>query len=407
MKQGVEARLVAATLLRRILEDGAYSNIVIRTATRDLQRRDALFVQRLLYTTIRSLDRIDRTINRKVSRPIDDDVRAVLRVGVAEILFTGGDTYAAVDSAVEAVRIGGSPRASGFVNGVLRNVARDGEPPLPDGPEGEALRLGVPLWLHKDLTRAYGTDTTASFLEASNEPTRVGVRRRRGEAPGDEIVGIEDAYLIADVVPFRDSIASGDLVVADPSSTAVAAALDPQPGDRVLDLAAAPGGKTLHLWDLLGGEGLIVAMDRHAGRVTNARRRLIELGADVHWVLGDATAPPFAPNSFDRILLDAPCTGLGTLRRRPEIRHRIRPDSAVESGRAQRTMLTAATALLRRGGRLVYSVCTVTPEETVDVVAGTDSHMPEGLPGAEMAGGLLLAPHITGSDGMFIAVIDR
>jgi 16S rRNA (cytosine967-C5)-methyltransferase len=407
MKQGVESRVVAVELLRRVLEDGAYSNIVVRTATRDLERRDALFVQRLLYTTIRYLDRIDRTIDAKVSRSIDDDVRAVLRVGVAEILFTDADAYAAVDSAVEAVRVGGSPRASGFVNGVLRNIVREGEPPLPSGPEGEALRLGVPLWLHDDLVRTYGAETANSFLETSNQPTRVGVRRRRGEAPGAPIVGIDDAYLIDDVILHHASIASSDLVVSDPSSTAVAAALDPQPGDRVLDLAAAPGGKTLHLWDLIGGEGLVVAMDRHSGRVATARRRLVGQGADVRWLLGDATAPPFQPHSFDRILLDAPCTGLGTLRRRPEIRHRLHPDSAAELGRDQRRMLEAATTLLRPGGRLVYSVCTVTPEETVDVVAGTGSHAPESLPGAEMAGGVLLAPHVTGSDGMFIAVIDR
>lgn len=406
MKQGVETRVVAATLLRRILEDGAYSNIVVRTATRDLQRRDAMFVQRLLYTTIRYLARIDRIIDERVSRPIEDDVRAVLRIGVAEILFTDGNAYAAVDSAVEAVRAIGVPRASGFVNGVLRNVVRDGEPALPEGPEGEALRLGVPLWLHEDLVTAYGVDTATSFLEASNEPTRVGVRRRRGEAPGEAIDGIESAYLVDDVSLLRGSIASGDIVVADPSSTAVAAALGPQPGDRVLDLAAAPGGKTLHVWDLLGGEGMIVAMDRHAGRAATARRRLLRLGADVNWVIGDATAPPFAPNSFDRILLDAPCTGLGTLRRRPEIRHRISPSSAAEFGRVQRQMLDAAVALLRPGGRLVYSVCTVTPEETINVVEGTASHGPEGLPGVALGGGVLLAPHVTGSDGMFIAVID-
>lgn len=407
MKQGVEARVVTAALLQRILDEGAYSNIIVRTATRDLQRRDVLFVQRLLYTTIRYLDRIDRTIDDRVSRPVEDDVRAVLRVGVAEILFMDGDTYATVDSAVEAVRVGGKPRAAGFVNGVLRNIARDGEPTLPAGSEGGALRLGVPLWLYEDLVGAYGSDAADSFLEASNKATSVGVRRRRGEAPGEPVDGIGDAYLIDDVVPFRESIASGDLVIADPSSTAVAAALDPQPGERILDLAAAPGGKTLHLWDLVGGDGLVVAMDRNAGRIATAKRRLLRLGADVRWVIGDATAPPFESASFDKILLDAPCTGLGTLRRRPEIRHRLRPESAAEAGQLQRQMLDAAVSLLRPGGRLVYSVCTVTPEETVDVVVDIGSHAPENLPGHGIAGGVLLAPHLTGSDGMFIAVIGR
>ena len=131
------------------------------------------------------------------------------------------------------------------------------------------------------------------------------------------------------------------------------------------------------------------------------------MGADLHWVIGDATRPPFEPGSFDRILLDAPCTGLGTLRRRPEIRHRVRPESAAESGHIQRQMLDAAVSLLRPGGRLVYSVCTVTPEDTADVVSGVGSCAPEGLPGSAIAGGVLLAPHVTGSDGMFIAVLDR
>lgn len=407
MKQGVEARVVAATLLRRVIEDGAYSNIVARTATRDLERRDALFVQRLLFTSIRYLDRIDRAIDAKVSRRVDGDVLSVLRIGVGEILFIQGDTYAAVDSAVESVRVGGNARASGFVNGVLRSIVRDGEPALPDGSEGEALRLGVPSWLYEDLVRGYGRDGALSVLEASNQPTRVGVRRRRGEAPDGAIVGMQDAYLLDDVVPHQSAIASGDLVVSDPSSTVVPGVLNPGAGDRVLDLAAAPGGKTLHLWDLLGGDGSIVAMDRHAGRLSSARRRLLGLGVEVDWMIGDAVTPPFKPESFDRILLDAPCTGLGTLRRRPEIRHRIRPDSAVEFARVQRTMLEAALMLLRPGGRLVYSVCTVTPEETVGVVAGTDSYAPEDLPGEAMAGGVLLSPDVTNSDGMFIAVIDR
>jgi 16S rRNA (cytosine967-C5)-methyltransferase len=127
----------------------------------------------------------------------------------------------------------------------------------------------------------------------------------------------------------------------------------------------------------------------------------------VHWVIGDALQPPFARGSFDRVLLDAPCTGLGTLRRRPEIRHRLDADSAANAGRVQRRMLEAAISLVRPGGRLVYSVCTITPDETVGVVAGIGSRSPESLPGSPLEGGLLLAPHVTGSDGMFIAVVDR
>ena len=407
MKRGVETRVIAAGLLRRILDEGAYSNVVIRTGTQDLSRRDVLFVQRLVYTAIRYLGRIDRAIDAEISRPIDEVVRRVLRIGVAEILFTDTEPHAAVDSAVEAVRVLDAPRASGFVNAVLRNVVRHGEPDLPAGVEGDALRYGVPSWLFDNLVHAYGDDATRAFLEASNRPTRVGVRRRSGEPPGESARGIENAFLVDDVSEHREAIESGVLVIADPGSTAAAAALEPRSGDRVLDLAAAPGGKSLQLWDRIGGDGLVIAMDRHPRRSASAQRRLERMGVRIPWVIGNAAEPPFPPASFERVLLDAPCTGLGTLRRRPEIRHRLDKDSAVEAGRLQRSMLEAALDLVRPGGRLVYSVCTVTPEETVDVVVGLDAYAPLNLPGARLNGGLLLAPHLTQSDGMFIAVIDR
>ena len=407
MKRGVETRIVAATLVQRILDEGAYSNVVVRTGTRDLEHRDGAFVQRLVYATIRYLTRIDRTIRAFASRPVDEVVLPVLRIGVAEILFTDGDGYAAVDSAVEAVRAAGAPRAAGFVNGVLRNVARKGEPDLPPGSAGEALRFGVPVWLYESLVDAHGAEAATAFLQASNQPAKVGVRDRSDIAPGVPVAGVDGAYVIDDVGKYRKEIEDGRLVVSDPSSTAVAAAVDPQPGDRVLDLAAAPGGKTMYLWDLMKGEGMLVAMDRHGRRAASAKRRLDRVGADAHWVIGDAAAPPLRPGTFDRILLDAPCTGLGTLRRRPEIRHRIDETSADRSGRAQRKMLEAAVGLLRPGGRLVYSVCTVTAEETAGVVDGMGAGPPEGFPGMEMAGGILLAPHLTGTDGMFISVIER
>ena len=407
MKRGVESRVIAATILERVLAEGAYSNVLVRTTTEDMERRDAVFVQLLVYTAIRNLTRIDRTIDARVSRPIDDVVRSVLRIGVAEILFTEGEPHAAVDSAVEATRVLDVPRASGFVNGVLRTVARSGEPPLPEGPEGEALLHGVPPWLHHDLAAAYGPDEARAFFKASNLATRVGVRRRSGEAPGDPVPGIADAYMIDGIAGNRDAIASGRIVVADPSSIAAALALEPQPGDRSVDLAAAPGGKTIHLWDMVGGEGIIVAMDRHARRAMTARRRTDRLTTGIRWVIGDAAQPPFPETSFDRVLLDAPCTGFGTLRRRPEIRHRVDREGVDAAASLQRRMLDAALKLVRPGGRLVYSVCTVTAQETVGVVAGTGSRPPSDLPGLRMEGGILLAPHLTESDGMFIAVIDR
>jgi 16S rRNA (cytosine967-C5)-methyltransferase len=174
-----------------------------------------------------------------------------------------------------------------------------------------------------------------------------------------------------------------------------------QPGDRVADLAAAPGGKTMQLIDATGGPG-VLALDSSIKRVLRASRRAPE----ALWVVGDAASPPIKAATMDRVLLDAPCSGLGTLRRRPEIRHRVTAANVTELASLQRRMLEAALGLLKPGGRLVYSVCTVTPQETVDIVRGFGARPPEGLPGRVWGDGLLLAPHITGTDGMFVAVIE-
>ena len=198
----------------------------------------------------------------------------------------------------------------------------------------------------------------------------------------------------------------GTVDLIDPASTAVGLALAPEPGQRVLDMAAAPGGKTAHLWDLMGGDGLLIAADRNERRLASARRRLGAMGVGAGFVVMDGRAPAVRSASFDRVLLDAPCTWLGTLRRRPEIRQRLDPESPRRLAPVQHHLLDEALALVAPGGRLVYSVCTVFPEETIEIVAERDARPPEGLPGEPWGKGWLLAPHTSGTDGMFIAVIE-
>jgi len=217
------------------------------------------------------------------------------------------------------------------------------------------------------------------------------------------VAGIGGAFLCDDASAVAEAVAAGHAIVTDPASVAVGLAVAVAPGMVAADLAAAPGGKTLHLWDAMDHRGVLVAADLHQRR---ARRAAQRTGPGIRWLVADAVHPALRSARFDRVLLDAPCTGLGTLRRRPEIRHRVRPESAAEAGRRQRAMLEAALPLLRAGGRLVYSVCTVLAEETVEVVAGLGARPPEGLPGERLGDGLLLAPHLTGTDGMFIAVIE-
>ncbi|HHC07129.1 MAG TPA: hypothetical protein ENK55_00205 [Actinobacteria bacterium] len=406
MTAGLEERRLAAKIVRRVLDEGAYSNVLLRRELEGLDPRSRGFSHRLVLTTIRMLLRIDRALAAAADRPIaslDPEVRALLRVAAAELLFLGTPSRAAVHVAVTAAKLE-RPRAAGFVNAVLRRVAAEGEPPLPRGRAGTALALGFPEWILDRLVAQWGEDEAVAFLEASNTEAPLVVRLRPG-APriGEPVPGVPDAVGVSRTE--LDALAADAYVVADAASIAVGHAVGVRAGERLVDLAAAPGGKALHLWDAAGGTAFVVAMDRHARRAASGRRRTRRLGAGVRWVVGDARRPPFRPGTLDRVLLDAPCTGLGTLRRRPEIRHRLEPSAPRRLGRLQREMLEAALELGAR--RLVYSVCTVFAEETVDVVADLGFEPPEGLPGRTWGDGRLLAPHLGETDGMFVAVFSR
>jgi 16S rRNA (cytosine967-C5)-methyltransferase len=209
---------------------------------------------------------------------------------------------------------------------------------------------------------------------------------------GQAVPGIAHAFVV-------EPGEVGDNPRQDPASIAVVLALDPRPGEMVADLAAAPGGKTMHIVD--SGAGPTVAVDIRRSRVFRARARV----PGAMWLVGDGTRPPLREGRFDAVLVDAPCSGLGTLRRRPEIRHRVTPSEIARLAGLQRSMVRAGLRLLKPTGRLVYSVCTVTPDETVSIVAGLSAQPPSGLPGRRWENGLLMAPHLTDTDAMFISVI--
>jgi 16S rRNA (cytosine967-C5)-methyltransferase len=402
VKVGIAPRFTAAGVVGRVVREGAWTQQALAPVTSLLSDIDRKQAEALTFGTIRRLQRIDRGIEVAASRQladIDPPVLDALRVATFEIWFGRAPTAVAVDTGVEVVR-SISGRAAGFANALLRRLA-SGEPALGTGRKSRALELGLPEWLVEDLDRCWGEEETASFALASLADAPVSVRHRPGTpAPaGEPVPGIPDAYVIE---PGR----LGPHPLQDPSSVAVGHAVRAHPGDLVADLAAAPGGKTMHLVDVIGppvsGGGGVVALDNSVKRVVRASRRAPE----ATWMVGDANSPPLKPATFDRVLLDAPCSGFGTLRRRPEIRHRVTAARVAELADLQKRMLASALALVKPGGRLVYSVCTVAPAETIDVVSGFGAGPPEGLPGRIWGGGLLLAPHLTGTDGMFIAVIE-
>ncbi len=396
-------------MLLRIDDEGAYSNVVLPHATADLHARDRAFVFRLVTDALRHSRRSQATIEAAASRKtatLDTEVRSLLQIAVAE-MFTDHehDVFATVNESVEAIRSLGVPRAAPFVNAVLRTIAQRSQA---SQPLSWPVQLSVPDWMYERLRVDHGEAEARALLAGlRTTPPAVPLRVRPGgvvPVQARAVAGIAGAfYMGRGGTPEPDT----DYSITDPASTAVGLALAPRRGELVLDVAAAPGGKTLHLVDLAGRGDRVVAVDRHRRRLHSARRRLAAAGAFPKWVRADGRATPFAAGSFDAVLVDAPCTGLGTLRRRPEIAMRLEAGSPAALAAVQRDMLAEAWRVTRPGGRIVYSVCTVFAEETIRVVADYPARPPASLPGKTWGRGLLLTPHLTETDGMFISVIMR
>lgn len=360
------ARRVALTCLERIERHGAYANLVVPAVLADskLDARDRAFVTDLVYGTTRMRRACDALVDRFVLSEPEPTVRTVLRLGAYQLHIAGVAAHAAVSATVDLA----PPRARGFVNAVLRKVATT---PMvwPD----EATRLSYPTWVVDRLRAELGDDAEA-VLERMNMPAPVSQR--------------------------------GDGYTQDIASQWVAQAVGAQPGERVLDVCAAPGGKATAMARRAGVDGaFVVAAEVNAARLGLITANVARLGADVVVVRADGVAPPFAIGSFDRVLLDAPCSGLGALRRRPDARWRIKPDAIDTLVVLQRDLLAAAATLVRPGGTLVYSVCTLTAAESIDHPVPEGFEVVDAVPtgGWRSYGhGWRVLPHDDDTDGMVL-----
>jgi 16S rRNA (cytosine967-C5)-methyltransferase len=370
----VAARQLAVDALVRIDQSGAYANLVLpRLLERsDLADRDRAFVTDLVYGTTRMRRALDWLVDRFLPDPdrLDPRARAWLRLGAFQLAVLGTPPHAAVGATVEAA----PKKVKGLCNAVLRKVARS----LPvEAWPSDAVRLSEPDWVVDRLTADLGRSAAIAALEVMNEPASVTVRA--------------DGY------------------VQDRASQWVAEAVGAGPGDRVLDLCAAPGGKATFL---AGAGARVVALDLRPARagLVAANAAALELSPQqVAPVAADGTAAPFRPGTFDKVLLDAPCSGLGALRRRPDARWRIVPADVEELAELQRRLLDQALALARPGGEVTYSVCTVTAAETTAIDDWLAVTRPElevlpvpGPPWAPTGRGALLLPQAAGTDGMYL-----
>jgi 16S rRNA (cytosine967-C5)-methyltransferase len=325
------ARQVALRVVRRVLEQGAFADRALEGEGRRLDPRDRAFAQQLAFGTVQRRDTLDYVIDAYVEREPPEIARAALQLGIYQLLFLDGVAdHAAVGETVELLK---GHRAAGMVNAVLRKVAREGfELPSDDTPSGAALHHSHPRWIVDLWWDWIGPDETRALLAANNRPAERATREMHGH-----------------------------VLYQSTASQRVATIVDPQPGERILDLCSAPGNKTSHLADLMGNEGEVVAYERHAGRAEALATRMRQLGATIVTVVHADAAE--AEGAFDRVLLDPPCSGLGTLSRNPDLRWRMTPERVEGLLVEQRRLLEAAQRCVRPGGRLVYSVCTLNPAE--------------------------------------------
>lgn len=425
------SRSVAVEVLARV-EAGAYANLALPEVLRrsGLGPRDRAFATDLVHGTVRMLRAVDHLLGPAVTRPIevlDAHVRAALRVGAYQLL-SGVPPHAAVGETVEAA----PARARSLVNAALRSLSRSGPPwPWPDGEGVEALgiRTSHPDWIVGRLVAGFGPREASAVLALDNEAPamtlRVNRRRSTPEAVTAELEAagarVERGTLVRDALLVRGAgdpealpaVREGRATPQDQGSQAVLDVLDLRPGQRVLDVAAAPGGKATGAAERLDDRGLVVAADLKPSRLrlVGAAARRLGLRA-VTTVVADGRALPFGA-AFDRVLLDAPCSGLGVLRRRPDARWRAREEEIPVLASLQRTLLAAAARVVSPGGLLVYSVCTLTAEETlgVDECAASLGEFraedPPGPPWRPHGRGAILLPSDAGTDGMFVVALRR
>jgi 16S rRNA (cytosine967-C5)-methyltransferase len=390
------ARQVAYDVVRRVFEEDAYADRVLRTSAAELDERDRAFAMQLAYGTVqrvRTLDHAIETLGKRPVRKLDPAVRAALRLGAYQLAFMDSvPIHAAVNESVELVRRAQLERAVPFTNAVMRRLS-EGLPELLAGlgeatPQEAALRHSYPDWVAETWWRDWGAEDALGLMRAQNEPPETSVRTR-------------DGARIVDRIP-DEWLETGYAWPQSRGSQLAGSAVGAKSGDRVLDLCAAPGGKTAQLAEFARE---VVAVEKHRGRARDLAENLQRLGAqNVRVLHADALDLPGDLGTFDRVLVDAPCSGLGALASRPDLRWRAKPLPEL-----QLDLLRAAVGLVRPGGTLTYSVCTIHGAENQAVVDAL------GLPFDELGTEwpdfrhprrpefLVTLPHRHGTTGFFVA----
>jgi 16S rRNA (cytosine967-C5)-methyltransferase len=435
------ARVAAARALERVADDDAFADLALdaEITARELGARDAALATELVYGTLRwqrYLDWILAPHSRRALASLHTRVRVLLRMTAYQLAFLERvPAFAAVSDAVSLAKGRGKPGTPEFVNAVLRSFARRGvrerEPKPPDDPiEAAAVRLSFPTWLASRWIERYGFDEATALMQAMNERPPMTVRantlRLTREELGErlrneeQLSSVPTTYAPEGLVVEHGgtpaawrAFADGALTVQDEASMLVARLLEARPGEVIADACAAPGTKTTHLAQLMENRGRIVAFDPQPARLARVAEAAQRLGVTIVETR-DGPAETLAgtlTSACDAVLVDAPCSNLGVLRRNPEVKWRRAAVDVAENGARQRQILAAAAGMVKPGGRLVYATCSTELEENEAVVAAFRQARPEFAldpPAAfplplDADGVLRCRPHRHGTDG-FTAV---
>jgi 16S rRNA (cytosine967-C5)-methyltransferase len=434
------ARRCAYAVIRRVFEQGAYADQALQAEARELDARDRALAMRLAYGAIQRRLTLDHLIAGLAGRPpeqLDPPLLGALRLGLYEMLYTGGAPDRAVVADCVELSKSARGRGHGLVNAVLRRAAREGSPALlgplsEDTPESAAIAHSHPEWIARLWWEQLGPREALALMAADNEPGELALRvntlradpatvSRELPVPTHGDPELPEALVLDGPLDLHGSPlwAAGAILAQSRAAMLVARALDPQPGERVLDLCAAPGGKSTHIAALMRDEGEILAVEHNPKRADGLRDTARRLGVrGVRVEVSDAARRRPDAGDFDRVLVDPPCSGLGTLQARPDLRWRIAPEQIPQLVALQAKILDAGAAALRPGGVLVYSTCTLSPAENErqiqSFLAHNDQFALEDLSNEQQIhthprapNFLLTMPHRDHTAGFFIARMRR
>lgn len=421
------ARIAAYEILLRIDRDRSYSSVLLPLYESGLSEKDRSLCHQIVLGVLRKKYVLDHAITQFADRKkLDIEIRTSLRIGVYQLLFLDRvPAHSAVNDSVALVQRAKKSSAKGFVNAILRKLAGGVfAPVVSEGLDRVSIETSHPRWLLDRWSEQFGEGRSVAIATANNEPSRLAFRVTKLGGDGDPEPptgclpsGIVQSAFTADRLTFelREAADRGEIYFQDEASQLVASSVSIPNGGRFLDVCAAPGGKTTQIGSR--SSAMMVAGDLHQTRVEFLRANAIRQGVPlVHVIRYNAeSALPFAEECFDTILLDAPCSGTGTIRSNPEIRYFLKPEDILEVSSKQLRILNNASKLLKKGGSLYYSTCSLEREENEGVVARfieqeaefSIDPSPLDLRFSTSDGFLRTFPDRDGTDGFFLAILRR